>query len=209
MICVICGHDGELVPFNGRDGRACSRCGSLERHRRAFEIISTLQPRSVLHVAPETCLQPILTSAERYESIDLHPSRGATQADLQRLPFADDSFDLVVASHVLEHVHDDLLAIKEVSRVLQPGGVALIQVPVSQHPHTEDDPIDDPEERRRRYGQRGHVRLYGQDVITRLAIFGLTVTDEGTDDSGRTYLARKGDHVIATRRTAPLMNVDQ
>ena len=45
------------------------------------------------------------------------------------LPFCDDSFDLVVCSEVLEHLHDYKDAIKEINRVLKPGGQFLASVP--------------------------------------------------------------------------------
>ena len=45
------------------------------------------------------------------------------------LPFSDDSFDLVVCSEVLEHLHDYKDAIKEINRVLKPGGQFLASVP--------------------------------------------------------------------------------
>lgn len=51
---------------------------------------------------------------------------GAWQADAADLPFADESFDVVVASHMLYHVPVPEQAIGEISRVLTPGGVALV-----------------------------------------------------------------------------------
>ncbi len=48
---------------------------------------------------------------------------------LERLPYANDSFDLVTALDVVEHLDDDLAGLKEIRRVLRPGGRALLFVP--------------------------------------------------------------------------------
>lgn len=53
----------------------------------------------------------------------------AVQGDALRLPFADGAFDRVVASEVLEHIHDDAEAIRELARVLRPGGSMAVTVP--------------------------------------------------------------------------------
>ncbi len=52
-----------------------------------------------------------------------------TCGDATALPFADASFDRVIASEVLEHVNDDFAAFSELSRVLRPGGVLAVTVP--------------------------------------------------------------------------------
>ena len=49
-----------------------------------------------------------------------------TQADAEVLPYADDSFDLVVARGALHHVPDPLRALQEIRRVLEPGGTAIV-----------------------------------------------------------------------------------
>lgn len=55
---------------------------------------------------------------------------GAVQkGDICALPFADESFDFVLATDVIEHVDDDPAAAREIARVLAPGGIALISVP--------------------------------------------------------------------------------
>jgi SAM-dependent methyltransferase len=53
----------------------------------------------------------------------------AVNGDATALPFADDSFDRIIASEVLEHVPDDAAALSELARVLRPGGVLAITVP--------------------------------------------------------------------------------
>lgn len=82
---------------------------------------------------------PLLTAAG-YGAVALehHPVAAAytrgrglpvVQADGQRLPFADSSFDLVLACDVLEHLHRDDQAVQEVRRVLRPGGHLVLTVP--------------------------------------------------------------------------------
>lgn len=120
-------------------------------------------------MAPEPGLEAALRALPGLQltAADLDPSAGHLRADLQSLPFGDQQFDVVIANHVLEHVHDDLAAFREVHRVLKPGGFAVLQVPVNG-PSTRDDPAATPEERLRLHGQRDHVRTYGRDVADRV-----------------------------------------
>src|SRR5205085_1723339 len=86
---------------------------------------------SVLHFAPESALAARLRArANEYVSVDLEAGRGGVQADITSLPFPGETFDLVICSHVLEHVQDGRAAMSEMFRVLRSGAVALIQTPV-------------------------------------------------------------------------------
>jgi SAM-dependent methyltransferase len=175
--CRICGHGARRFLKTGNPRRAarCYWCGSVERQRLLWRYLEGQQFDSVLHVAPERCLGDRLQrDATRYQSIDLDSPRADVHADITRpLPLAE-RFDLVLCSHVLEHIPDDRAAIRELSKVLSPGGRLVILVP-TEGDKTVEEQIDDPAERVRRYGQADHVRMYGSDVVERIASQGLDV----------------------------------
>lgn len=183
--CNLCGYEGRFLP-TGRPPRydaKCPRCMSVERHRllalgnKNFDIIPT-QAR-ILHFAPEPALRAYLqelTSA--YESADIVPGRASLTLDVEALEVQDDSFDVVVASHILEHV-DDSRALPELLRVLRPGGRLVIFTPVVdgwaetyEHPGVATD-----QQRLLHYGQVDHVRYYGRDVRDRIVASGFELTE--------------------------------
>ena len=100
------------------------------------------------------------------------------QTDLTQIGFADETFDVIYASHVLEHVQDDRQAMKEIFRILKVGGWAILQVPLSGETTYEDPRIVDPKEREQAFGQHDHVRVYGQDYYQRLTDVGFVVRRE-------------------------------
>ncbi len=63
---------------------------------------------------------------------------GLTWGDIQRLPFREGSFDAVLLSEVLEHLDDDLGGLRQIYRVLKPGGVLAITVPYARYPYWYD-----------------------------------------------------------------------
>lgn len=164
-----------------RPGAKCPSCGALERHRLlALHLRTWASVSRILHVAPEEPVVALLRNlGSIYIGTDLVPNLQVDAlTDLTQLPFSDAAFDLVVCSHVLEHVPDDRMAISEIRRVLTTDGSALLMVPVSDIDVTDEDPsITNPEERVRRFGQRDHVRTYGRDFGSRLAEAGLTVEE--------------------------------
>lgn len=86
------------------------------------------------------------------------------QGDLRHLPFASESFDLVLATDVLEHVDDDQLAVEEIQRVLRPGGTALITVPAFPSLWGLQDEISHHHRRYRREALIETVRRGGLDI---------------------------------------------
>jgi len=99
------------------------------------------------------------------------------RCDLQAIPLPDCTFDLLLCSHVLEHVDDDRQAMRELHRVLRPGGLALVCVPLDEsRDETYEDPtVVDPKDREREFLQFDHVRLYGNDMEARLREAGFDV----------------------------------
>ena len=167
----------------GQRQAVCPWCWSPDRTRllwlyleRELQIATT--PRRVLHVAPERGLAKRLIRLPHidYVAVDLEGRNGALSADLCALPFPADDFDLVLCSHVLEHIPDDRAAMREMKRVSR--GVALLQHPSDDSLETthEDAAIVSPQERERAFGQFDHVRAYGRDLEDRLAAVGYDVT---------------------------------
>jgi SAM-dependent methyltransferase len=131
----------------------------------------------VLDVAPSAQVTPVLERlrSERLVRIDLGADnrRVDVLGSLTDLPLADDSVDLMVCYHVLEHIPDDRRAMREIARVLRPHGMAILQVPWRPGTVTDEDPGAPEAERRVRFGQADHVRFYGDDFEDRLVQAGL------------------------------------
>ncbi|MEA2285422.1 MAG: hypothetical protein QOJ21_1465 [Solirubrobacteraceae bacterium] len=197
MACPICG--GRFDRFKddwNRPDALCWRCGSHERHRAQWLFLQQrrdlLQARSLLHFAPEWSLRRKLEplAAERglrYVTADLDPTGVDRRLDLMGLDLPDDAFEAVLCSHVLEHVPDDALAMRELRRVTADGGWCLVMVPLDlTREHTYEDPaIVTPEERLRAFWQPDHVRLYAPDIADRLRAAGFEVETVRPEDLGR------------------------
>ena len=138
------------------------------------------QHYNVLHLAPESCLQRKLKALPRihYVSADLESPWAEIHCDIQEMPFASNSFDLILCNPVLDHIPDDRRAMHELFRVLAPNGVALLLVPLDENRETtlEDPAINTDALREKYYGQRDHLRLYGRDYVQRLAEAGFKVS---------------------------------
>lgn len=164
----------------------CPVCYSYGRHRLMALVIereilgcSSDANRTLLHFAPEIGLQSWIRRQApflKYFTADLFSPDVDLNLDLQRIELPDNSVDFIVLSHVLEHVVDDSLALKELYRIVAPGGMLFIQVPLSGEQTTREEKLDTPEERLASYGKTDHLRLYGEDIATRLTAAGFSVT---------------------------------
>lgn len=184
-ICDSCLRSWIYVGDIGHSNRVCPVCNSYGRQR-FMAMVLTLelnitQPGSkmtLLHFAPELGLQRWLKEKARilsYMSADLSSPEVDINLDIQHINLPDDTIDIVLLSHVLEHVPDDIRALKEVHRILTPDGKLFVQVPLSGNKVTQEERLGTPELRLARYGKTDHVRLYGYDILERMSNAGFTV----------------------------------
>ena len=181
--CPCCGSTfRRFEGFKGTPNRRCWTCRSLERHRQVALLLDhrpelRRQDARVLHVAPEDALRRLVEPwAADYVTADLDEPGVDLHFDLTESPLDDDSFDVILCNHVMEHIPDDAAALSEIRRMLAPGGWALLMTPIVVDTTIEDLTVTDPEERLRRFGQHNHVRRYGWDYVDRLEQAGLSVT---------------------------------
>jgi SAM-dependent methyltransferase len=185
VFCPVCGHRFSRFKDDwNRPDALCWRCGSHERHRAQWLLFERrLQlltgATSLLHFAPEWALRNRLRRVRhlRYVTADLNDPAADLRLDITAIDLPDASFDAVICSHVLEHVHDDAAAMRELRRITSPGGWCLIMVPIDpDRAHTYEDPsIVAPAARERAFWQHDHVRLYAADIGERLAAAGFAV----------------------------------
>ncbi len=172
--------------YEGRERENALAPGSmsLERHRLLWLYLKEHTDffnasHKMLHLAPEQCFYGLFRKMKNldYLTADLDSPIADVKMDIHNIQYPDDSFDVVFCNHVLEHVMDDHQCMSELRRVLRPGGLAIMQVPLDNNlQKTDEDPsITDPEERKRRFGQYDHVRMYGQDYPDRLEKAGFKV----------------------------------
>ncbi|MEI7981939.1 MAG: methyltransferase domain-containing protein [Bacteroidota bacterium] len=200
-------YEKKIIGAGFRSHDVCPRCYSLDRDRLVYLFLKDkttifTSPVKVFHVAPEGCLRALLSSLPNIIYVPgvkylegYYYARQTNLIDITSIPYSEDAFDVIICNHVLEHIPDDLLAMKELYRVLKPGGWAILQVPISKVLQStyEDDTVNTPEERERVFGQFDHVRIYGQDYRNRLESVGFTV---------RTFQPEKDKLASATKNYA-------
>ena len=174
----------KVVGGGVRENAFCPGCLSYDRERLVYLYLKNetdllARPAKMLHVAPERQLEKTFRKVPTldYTSGDLFSKAVDVKLDVTAIQFADGTFDTVLCNHVMEHVPDDLKAMREILRVLKPGGIAFLQTPISLVLTTTDEELADiPEaERIRRFGQKDHCRIYARDYSQRLASAGYEV----------------------------------
>ena len=185
-LCPLCGKSSSRFIPHGEPTRLdviCPVCGSFERHRFLWlyltgetDILKNGKSR-VLHIAPELSLEKAFRSAfgTGYITADLENPGAMVQMDITAIDYPDESFDGIICSHVLEHVQEDRIALRELLRVLDRKGWALLVVPITAQETFEDPSITDPGERLRLFGQVDHVRRCGNDYVQRIKDAGFRV----------------------------------
>ncbi len=186
VYCVCCEQSfSSFMPHRSRNNVKCPNCKVMVRHRVIWLYLKrnwTVKPNAhvrFLHVAPEPAISRLVTQLENieYVSIDINPNRAMYAMDLTNITFEENSFDIILCSHVLEHIPDDRKAMRELYKVLKPGGFAILLVPIdkSRSETYENWQLTTPEERLIHFGQEDHVRWYGLDYADRLADAGFKV----------------------------------
>lgn len=154
----------------------------------------------VLHFAPEKPIEKWLRSqSSEYRSCDIEPGNAMDVEDITRLTYADEQFDFIYCSNVLEHVSDDVAALREVRRVLVSDGVCLVAVPIWRRKTYEDPEIVTEQGRLEAFGQIDHVRLYGLDIEDRLNSAGFDVECVTSRDFDPRVVGTHGMDHLTTR----------
>jgi SAM-dependent methyltransferase len=183
VICPVCNNTfRKFLPYgriNPRPNALCPNCQALERHRLIWLYLQTKtdffkKPIHVLHIAPEACfIKPFeKLHGDKYITADIESPLAKVKMDIHKIPFKENSFDVVLCNHVLEHVDNDIKAMSEINRVLKPGGFAVLQVPFfSPVPEKtfEDFSITEPRAREKAFGQDDHFLNYVKDYTPRIA----------------------------------------
>lgn len=180
-----------IIGAGVREG-GCVKCDSVDRDRLLYayfkfvlKVFNDNKDFSILHLAPELMLSRefLKYKYRQYSCTDKfmpgyrYPDY-TIDMDIMDISFQDNNFDLVICNHVLEHITDDLGAMKELYRVLKPGGTAVLQVPIStllKITYENPDATTD-KKREEYYGQYDHVRIYGQNYTSRLESVGFKVS---------------------------------
>jgi len=198
VTCNLCDYSSRSW-LHGRVAGRCPGCRCATRTRVLWWYLSKnvqVADRKLLHFAPEVPLERKIrgTRVLNYVTADFRNPEVDVQVDIQALPFADGEFDLILCSHVLEHIRDDKLAMRELRRVCSPNGSVLIMVPLSSSTQTREDLSElPPKVRKDRFGETDHLREYGRDVIDMLQRSGFRVVSfEPTTEIPASIRARHG-----------------
>ncbi len=165
--CPICGYHGIFISV-GKPSRwdvRCLDCGSRERHRLLHLWViegggNKFAGKRILHFAPEKTVVRMMRGNPLYETADLRQKGATHQVDISKvaLPDAD-------------------AAMRELFRLLVPGGTALLTVPLNptrretyENPAIVEKPL-----RSVHFGNEDHKRFYGLDFADRLAAAGFRV----------------------------------
>ncbi len=180
----------------------CPNCGSSDRERAYALVMKKILPNKklrILEIAPRQCLTDFIKKnfpAADYKTGDLFMDGVDYRLDVTDMKqIADGSVDFFICSHVLEHVADDLKAMRELRRILAKGGSGIIVVPLdlSRTEIDEDPNCTDVGERWRRFGQDDHVRAYSkQGFLQRLNRAGFAVKEYGKEFFGAELMIENG-----------------
>lgn len=227
VLCPCCGKTfNQFIDFNVNEkdvnperyketykNKICPYCFSAPRHRIVcyyFNKNKELLPKNkiIMFGAEYSIKKWFCKNGFRYITADLFNRSAHKKVDIQNIPFADESWELIICNHVLEHIPDYKLALKELRRILTKNGILELTIPTDRNLETvyEDVKIATKEDRKKYFGQYDHLRIFGNDFDKILSECGFSVEiingdnlpDEivgvvGPADTGdnRVYICRK------------------
>jgi len=177
---VVPGHIKERY-INTYKNSMCPYCASKARHRIVCHYFDankqTIPQNDILMFGPEFSIRKWLNrNGFRYQTADLFDRTADLKIDIQNIPFPDESYKLIICNHVLEHVQDYKVALRELKRVLHRDGFLEITVPTDRRLETVyEDPSVKEDDRANHFGQHDHLRLFGNDFENILKEFGFLV----------------------------------
>jgi len=191
----------------------CPYCSAFPRHRIICyffdQIKKNITQNNILMIGAEFSIINWFDRNNRhYTTADLFDKTADVKVDVQNMPFPGESWELIICNHVLEHVPDYMIALKELKRVLNKNGILELTVPTDRNLETvyEDKNIVGKVELIKAFGQYDHVRIFGNDfgnILTSLdfsveIIDGNNLPDEIVGvigpvnyDDNRVYICKK------------------
>jgi SAM-dependent methyltransferase len=193
----------EMETFNLK-AMTCPKCDATDRERLMAVYLDEVWPSfpkgKEIRLVDFAPAYPLSQKIKQYPSIsyrsaDLMRRDVQDNIDLTNIAYLDESVDVFICSHVLEHVPDDRKAMRELRRILRPGGFGLMLVPlvIGVDETTEEQGETSIEYRWKHFGMGDHVRQYGRrDFVDRLTASGFRVDQLGIKHFGAEKLRRHG-----------------
>lgn len=193
----------------------CPYCMCGARERLVLAVLQQqidIDDKKILHLSPEKSIYQYIAPRANVITGDIEPGFYKRTApdiitlDATAFTFDDNSFDIIIGNHMLEHIPEDYKAMKEFYRILKPGGTAILQVPYSQSiPATLEEPyINDRERQSKLFGQNDHLRIYQlDDYMQRLRNAGFKVkftTPEELHTKFPLYIFQPGEGYISIEK---------
>jgi SAM-dependent methyltransferase len=152
----------------------CPFCGSRSRTRRLYKVLkeNNYLNGKLLHFSPSRSVYKLLRKNPNitYFSTDYENEFIAEYTyDITQIPQENNTFDIIICYHILEHIENDTKAMEELYRILKKDGVCILQTPFKEGAIYEDFSIKTPKERLKAFGQEDHVRIYSvEGLVERL-----------------------------------------
>lgn len=185
--CNICGWAGNRFYRHTGSGydefdSLCPGCLCQDRHRSLLFILQNRTDffgsnKKIIEVAPERKLEQLFSCCEELDYVSFDINRHAMEkGDITSMRYGDETVDIFLCLHVLEHIPDEQKALSEIYRVIKRGGFAILQVPIDWD---KDSSVE--------YSQPNpketyHVRRYGKDFPEKLKRFRFDVSRIKIDD---------------------------